>query len=294
MAAGGGGGVAAATPPRRAAGPADRDAGRLGALVRGMVELAATIGADRMTTRGLCEHVGASPRTFYLYFEDLPTAFGHACAELEGELRAAVRGAHVASRGQEPRRRVTAVVRAALAYLADDPVRADCLVVQSACAGPGAAAARVATLAWFAALLDDAVADAPEPAIGRALATELAVGSLHARVYDAVVDARIDELLHHADRLAELVLLPFVAVARPGIGGRMPHADGRTSGAASEGLPGASGLQSEHAHRAADPRGRGEAPIRRQQGGRPRRLGERRVGGVVRAQVVAQLPDPRA
>jgi AcrR family transcriptional regulator len=219
-----------------------------------MVELAATIGADRMTTRGLCEHVGASPRTFYLYFEDLPTAFGHACAELERELRAAVHGAHVASRGQTPRRRVAAVVRAALAYLADDPVRADCLVVQSACVGPPAAAARVATLAWFAALLDDAVADTPKPAIGRALATELAVGSLHARVYDAVVDGRVGELLGEAERLAELVLLPFVAVGRPGVEPR----DGR------------------------------------QQGRRARRLGERDKADVLRTQVVAQLRLPRA
>jgi AcrR family transcriptional regulator len=219
-----------------------------------MIELAATVGADRMTARGLCEHAGASPRTFYLYYDDLPTAFGHACAELERDLRAAVRGAHAGSRGQSPRRRVGAVVRAALAYLADDPVRADCLVVQSACVGPAAHTARVATLAWFAALLDDAVADAPEPAIGRALATELAVGSLHARVYGAVVDGRVVELLGEAERLAELVLLPFVAVARPGVGGRRPRAARRTSDVPSGVLAGGSGPTSDDARGAAQPR----------------------------------------
>jgi AcrR family transcriptional regulator len=182
-------------------------------LLQAVVDAVVTVGYDEITVRGICEAAEVSVRRgFYRHFPDVRTAFVEACLDIDRGLRAAAAAALRASADAEPRERVRAGVAAIVAFLADDPVRAEALLVHGYAGGAEIAQAREAAMTRFAGHLRELAAPLVDPsAPADELVVRMALGGAYETIHRQIVAGAPDGLPDQVPHLVDLLLLPFAA-----------------------------------------------------------------------------------
>jgi AcrR family transcriptional regulator len=181
------------------------------------VELAAESGLGAVTVRGLCVRADVAPRTFYRYFADVRGAFLAACLQMHQELRTAIAVAYAAdgTAGQ----RALACAEALVAFVQDDPTRANALFVQAPAGGIEVEALRAETVEWAIGLLTGVPhevvsgADPWERRLGEdsthRLLAEMAVGGVSGLVWRRLVQRQVDRLDDAVPYIVEALLQPY-------------------------------------------------------------------------------------
>lgn len=186
-------------------------------LLDATVELAARDGLRSITVRQLCQEAELGTRTFYRYFGDVRGAFLAASLGLHAELRAAVDAAYAAH--ASPVARAFACIDALVAFVRENPRRAEALFVQGPAGGVDIDAVRAETVEWAVRLVMGAPPrrrgpaphpwDLPPDDTTHRLLAEMAVGGVNAMIWRQLIRGDLEPLVTATPYLVETVLRPY-------------------------------------------------------------------------------------
>jgi AcrR family transcriptional regulator len=178
-------------------------------LLAAVVRVTAANGYDSTTVGDILGEAGVGRESFYELFDDKLDCTLAAHKILVDDLEERVREAYC--RPAPWPERISNAVGAALDWFAGDPDASRFTLVELGAVGPEFRTRFQAEFTRFTELLDEGLADAPNPDLEQA--TSLAVGAALARIYEEVVLGRAAELPRLLPDLTYQLLVPFVGEA---------------------------------------------------------------------------------
>lgn len=175
-------------------------------LLAAVVRVTATKGYDSTTVGDILGEAGVGRESFYELFDDKLACMLAAHKILVDNLEERVREAYCEP-GPWPER-IRRALAATLDWFAADPDAAHFTLVELSTIGPEFRTRFQAEFSRFTTLLDEGLADAPDPELAQA--TSLAVGGTMARIYEEVVLGRTADLPRLLPDLTYQLLVPFV------------------------------------------------------------------------------------
>ncbi|MDQ2700373.1 MAG: TetR/AcrR family transcriptional regulator, partial [Actinomycetota bacterium] len=151
-------------------------------IIAATLDVVATIGFTQAKVGDIIATARVARRTFWSHFSDKAAALTAAYEQITDELRATVQQAH--DDEPDPARRITACLAAIAAFLADDPARAEVLLVQAPAAGRDVVEIRTETMRRLAELLARTVAELAPCPIGSPDRSQIVIESLAGGLYE--------------------------------------------------------------------------------------------------------------
>ena len=177
-------------------------------LIAGLAEAVAEKGYAAVTLSDVVRHAKVSRRVFYANFESKEQCFLAAFEVVVDHLRELIAEA-VAGEDEWPPQAIAAL-RAALAFLAEEPELARLCLLESRAAGPAAIACVNEAVAEAAPALAKGRAERPEGARLPASTEDSTLGSLVALAQRKVAAGEATRLEDLLPDCAELILLPYL------------------------------------------------------------------------------------
>lgn len=179
-------------------------------MARAAIDVAATIGYDAMTITDIADAAGVVRRTFSRYFADKQAAFEVGYLQIAEELREAVQTAYDSA--STPPDRARAFLQALADFLAEDPARAEVLLIEGHAAGPGAAAVRDETMRRGVQLVLHNTADLPQPEGNARVLAETVVGGIYQVIYTRTLRGEVRDLPALVPEWTAVAMMPYVAI----------------------------------------------------------------------------------
>ena len=180
-------------------------------LIAGLAEAVAEKGYAAVTLSDVVRHAKVSRRVFYANFESKDECFLAAFEVVVDHLRALIAAA-AAAQDDWPQQAIAAL-RAALAFLAEEPDLARLCLLESRAAGPAATARFAAAVAEAAPPLARGRAERPEGDRLPASTEDSTLGSLVSLAQRKVAAGEAERLEELLPDCAELGLLPYLGPA---------------------------------------------------------------------------------
>lgn len=204
-------------PPRRPVGDAlhgrpVRLVDRRRQLARAAVAVAATVGFAAMTIDDIAAFAGLARRTFSRHYPDKHAAFEVGYQEITDALRATVQAAYAGA--ATPAARTRACLQALADFLAEDPARAEALLIHGHAAGPETVEIHRETMRRLVALIMRNTADLPHPGGDARLLAETVAGGIYEVAYARTLRGQVRELPGMVPAWSAVVMAPYAAVAR--------------------------------------------------------------------------------
>lgn len=177
-------------------------------LIAGLAEAVAEKGYATVTLTDIVKHAKVSRRVFYANFEGKEQCFLAAFEVVVAHLRELV--AEAVDGVEEWPQRAIAALRAALAFLAEEPDLARLCLVESRAAGPGVTARFNEAVGEIAPALRTGRAERPEGERLPGSTEDSTIGSLVSLAQRKVAAGEAAELEQLLPDCAELVLLPYL------------------------------------------------------------------------------------
>lgn len=200
-----------------------------GRMIAATVDVAAELGANRLSVATIVARSGVSRRTFYEIFADGQDCLLAAIEDSLAHARSCVREVYDPQAAWRSRIRVA--LHALLCFLEDEPDRGRLLVVEAPSAGTAALERRAHVLEQLIGAVDAGRLDSGRSAALTPLTAEGVVGSVLAVVHARMVRARAPRLVELTNQLMSTIVLPYLgpAVARKELTGTLPERERRPS-----------------------------------------------------------------
>jgi AcrR family transcriptional regulator len=180
-------------------------------LARATLRVAAAFGYEATTVTDIAAEAGCSRRQFNRFFRNKDEAFEVGYREMTQRLRATVQVAYDSQ--DTPTRRTRAALQALADFLADDPRRAELLVIHGHAAGQGTAQIHGETMRRLVELILDNTADLPQPPGDPRLVAETVAGGIYEVVFARVLRGQVRSLPGLVPDWARVVMAPYIAIA---------------------------------------------------------------------------------
>lgn len=189
---------------------AQQQGGRRAALARATMRVTAAIGYEAATVTEIAEEAGCGRRAFNRHFRDKGAAFEVGYREITREVRRAVQAAYDAH--DTPMRRTWACLGTLAEFLADDPRRAELLVIHGHAAGQGTAEVRSETMRRLVDLILDNTRELPRPTGDPRLVAEIVAGGISEVVFTRTLRGQVRTLPGIVPEWVRVVAAPYVAI----------------------------------------------------------------------------------
>jgi AcrR family transcriptional regulator len=198
-------------------------------MIAATVEVAAELGANRLSVATVVARSGVSRRTFYEIFADGQDCLLAAIEDSLAHARSCVREVYDPQAAWKHRIRVA--LHALLCFLEDEPASGRLLVVEAPGAGAQALERRARVLDKLSDAVDAGRADSGRGAALTPLTAEGVVGSVLAVVHARMVRSRSPRLVELTNPLMGTIALPYLgsAAARKELVRALPERERRPS-----------------------------------------------------------------
>jgi AcrR family transcriptional regulator len=180
-------------------------------MLAAMAEVAAELGANKVTVAHVVERAGVSRRTFYELFDDCRSCF--LAAFEEGVVRVSDRVLSAYGSADRWRDRIRASLIALLSFLDDEPFMARLLVVESLGGGPEVLARRSCVCAHLIAAVDEGRKEGQAKAGVSHLAAEGVVGAVFSVIHGRMTRGDPRPLVELVNPLMSMIVLPYLGSA---------------------------------------------------------------------------------
>lgn len=180
-------------------------------ILEAVADVATLAGYPAMSVEDIVSVAGVSRRTFYDAFSSKEDVFLQALDEAAEELLVRIKSAYAGADTFPARVRDS--LGAFLGFVADEPRRAEMLLVEALAAGPAAIERRSATLSAFAQMLREAAAHITNGRRPPDLIAETIVGGIYEIVYSRLLAGDVAGLAALLPDLAYSVMQPYIGEA---------------------------------------------------------------------------------
>lgn len=174
------------------------------------IDVTATVGFAAMTVADIAATAQIGRRTFSWYFADKLAAFEVGYREITQELRLEVQAAFDSA--STPVDRIRACLGAVADFLAEDPARAEVLLIEGHSAGPAIVEIRAETMRRLVQLLIETTNELPSPGGDRQVVAETLAGGLHEIAYSRTLRGEVHLLPILAPELVQTVLAAYLGL----------------------------------------------------------------------------------